>query len=124
MHQCVKCGATYEDGSEELLKGCSNCLGKFFLFSKKEETKEQLKSLSQEDKEKIEADVREIVGKQLEDDTPVILDLESINIKKPGQFEIDIRNLFDKEPLIYKMEDGKYIIDIASSFKKISRDKP
>ncbi|MBS3143917.1 hypothetical protein J4446_03535, partial [Candidatus Woesearchaeota archaeon] len=30
-HQCVRCGNMYEDGSEEILKGCS-CGSRFFFF--------------------------------------------------------------------------------------------
>ena len=53
-----------------------------------------------------------------EPEKPVILDLESVRVIRPGQFEIDIVNLFSKRrPLIYKLEEGKYIIDLAASFK-------
>ena len=52
----------------------------------------------------------------IEDEEPVILDLESVRVIKPGKFEIDIVNLFRKDrPLIYKLEEGKYIIDLAST---------
>ena len=47
----------------------------------------------------------------------VILDFESIRALRPGKFEIDIRHLFKGEPLVYKMAEGKYIIDIPSSFQ-------
>ena len=53
-----------------------------------------------------------------EEDIPVILDLESIKVIRPGKFELDVVNLFDKKrPLIYKLEEGKYIIDLASTLK-------
>jgi predicted nucleic acid-binding Zn-ribbon protein len=45
------------------------------------------------------------------------LDLESIRVIRPGKFEIDLINLFTKKrPLIYKLEEGKYIIDLSTSF--------
>lgn len=66
------------------------------------------------DKEEVEEDVREMIG--VEEDYPVILDLESIRVVGPGKFEVDVVNLFSKKrPLIYKLEEGKYIIDIAST---------
>ena len=34
-HQCVRCNAFFEDGADEILKGCS-CGGKLFFFVKKE----------------------------------------------------------------------------------------
>ena len=47
---------------------------------------------------------------------PVILDIESVRAVGEGKFEIDVANLFSKKrPLIYKLEEGKYIIDLASS---------
>ena len=54
---------------------------------------------------------------------PVILDLESIRALGEGKFEIDVSNLFDrKRPLIYKMEEGKYIIDLAATLKQSMKD--
>jgi len=54
----------------------------------------------------------------IEDEEPVILDLESVRVLKPGKFQIDIVNLFRKDrPLIYKLEEGKYIIDLASTLE-------
>ena len=53
-HQCVRCNTFYEDGSKELLKGCS-CGGKLFFFIKKEKL-EEMKKITDEvkltDKEK------------------------------------------------------------------------
>ena len=75
------------------------------------------------DKVKIEKDVREIIGIAEQEDIPVILDLESIRVIKPGKFEIDVVNLFNKKrPLIYKLEEGKYIIDLASTLKLSARE--
>lgn len=118
-HQCVKCSKVYPDGTKDILKGCPSCGGLFFFFIKQEnleQIKEEVTNLSEEDKEQIEKDVMEIIGEDIDKDMPVILDLESIRILKPGKFEIDIRHLFNKEPLIYKMEDGKYVIDVVTSF--------
>jgi len=118
MHQCIKCNKVFEDGSQNLLKGCSNCGSKFFFFIKKEhmpQAEEELEKLTEEEKEKIEQDIFDMIG--IEDDKPVVLDFESIRALKPGKFEIDIRHLFKREPLVYKMADGKYFIDIPSTFQ-------
>ncbi len=123
-HQCVKCNTFYEDASQELLKGCSNCGGKFFFYLKKadvERAKELTVSLSPEDREQIEKDVLDILGEEIEYDHPVFLDLESIRILKPGEYELDIVNLFKGKPLVYKLEDGKYVIDLLSTFN--AKDK-
>jgi len=131
-HQCVHCGKVYPDASKELLAGCS-CGSHFFYFIKKEyyekinkevigelaeEIQSKIEEINKLDKVKIEKDVREMIGISEQEDIPVILDLESVRVLKPGKYEIDIVNLFNKKrPLIYKLEEGKYIIDLASTLK-------
>lgn len=124
-HQCVRCNKIYEEGSSELLKGCANCGGKFFFLIKKqhlEEVREEVEKLTTEEREKIQQDVFDIVGTKLEEDKLVVLDLESIRVLKPGKFEIDIVNLFKGKPIIVKIEEGKYIIDLAGTFQQIKRN--
>lgn len=121
-HQCVRCNKIYEDASSEILKGCGSCGGKFFFFVKKEALKqvqEATASLTKEDKARIERDVLDIIG--YEEDKPVILDLASVNILKPGKFELDLVRLFKGEPMVYRLEEGKYVIDIAETFKNLKK---
>jgi len=119
-HQCVRCGKFYPDGSKELLTGCS-CKGKFFFYIKKDDINRAKKltvDLSKEDKKQIEKDVKEIIGDQVEDDQPIVLELENIKILKPGKYELDLVDLFKGKPLVYKLEDGKYMIDLVGMFAK------
>ena len=119
-HQCVRCNTFYPDASKELLEGCSKCGGKFFFYVKQEfikKAEEFTENLTKQDKERIERDVTKIIGTEFEDDRPIVLDLENINIAGPGKFEIDLMHLFKGEPLVYKVENGKYVIDLASSFQ-------
>jgi len=123
MHQCVRCNKIYPDASNEILKGCSDCGGKFFFFIKKEaleQVKEATSHLTNEDKIKIEQDVLDIIG--YEEDKPIILDLASVNILKPGKFELDLVRLFKGEPMVYRLEEGKYVIDIAETFKNVKKN--
>ncbi|MFC1696833.1 Zn-ribbon domain-containing protein [Nanoarchaeota archaeon] len=118
-HQCVRCGIMYNDTSIEIIEGCP-CGAKLFFYIKKKalEKQEELPQLSKKEKVQIEKDVLDIIGQE-EPDKPVILDIESIKIIKPGKFELDLVQLFNKkQPLVYKLEDGKYVIDIAESFSK------
>ena len=65
------------------------------------------------DKKQVEKDVREIL--EIEDEEkPVILDLESVRVLNPGKFEIDIVSLINKRPIIFKIQEGKYIIDLST----------
>ncbi|MBI4453793.1 hypothetical protein HY636_04065 [Candidatus Woesearchaeota archaeon] len=120
-HQCVRCNNMYDDGSSEILNGC-NCGGKLFFYVKKEalEKKQQQLKLSTEEQQQIEKDVCDIIGVDKDDlEHPVILDLETIQIMQPGKFHVDLVKLFNKKnPLVYKLEEGKYVIDLAESFKR------
>jgi len=124
-HQCVKCSTFFDDGAQELLKGCS-CGGKLFFFIKQSKLNDMKKmseeiNLSRKDREQIENDVFDLVGSEIDRDHPVILDIEAIKVLKPGKYELDLVHLFKKEPLIFKLEDGKYMIDLVQSFDKFKK---
>jgi len=124
-HQCVHCGKIYAAGSEELLKGCSNCGGHFFFYIRDDQVKKLQENpieIPEEEKETIEKDIREMAG-ITDTNAPVILDIESVRAIGSGKFEIDLINLFRKDrPLIYKLEEGKYIIDLASTLSQNMKD--
>ncbi len=118
-HQCVRCNAFFKDGSKELLEGCSVCTGKFFFYVKQEnlpKVQEITKGLTIEDKQRMEEDVIKIMGDDFEEEKPVILNVENIKILGPGKFEIDLVDIMRGRPLVYRLEDGKYYIDVPSTF--------
>lgn len=120
-HQCVRCGTFYDDGATEILKGC-RCGAKLFFYIKKDKLEQAKKvqesvKLTEKDKVQMEKDVFDLVGSDIDRDEPVVLDLEAIRIKKPGQYELDLVHMFKGEPIIFKLEDGKYMIDVVESFK-------
>lgn len=119
-HQCVHCSKIIEAGSKEILEGCNSCNGKFFFYIRDEQVEEIKKSqeipipeFQTIDKKRVEEDVRSIL--KIEDENkPVILDLESIRVMGPGKFEIDIVSLINRKPIVFKLQEGKYLIDIES----------
>lgn len=121
-HQCVRCNKFYDDGSEEILKGCS-CGGKLFFFIRKEKLEKQKKiaeNLTEDEKKQIEEDIHELAD--IEDpDAPVVLELESVNVKQQGKFELDLVRLFKGDPLIFRLQEGKYIIDVAETFRRMRK---
>ena len=122
-HQCVRCNKFYEDGAKEILKGCL-CGARLFFYIKKErleESKKITENLTKEEKKEVEKDVLDLVDLDMTKEKPIVLDLESIKIMKPGKYELDLVRMFKGEPLIFKLEEGKYIIDIPESFKKIKK---
>ncbi len=122
-HQCVRCNTFFKDGSIEILKGCT-CGSKLFFFVKDIEKLKQkeLPQLDEYEQKRIEEDVKQIIGVE-ELQKPVILDLENVNIEHHGKFEIDIVKLFKGDPIVYKTGDGKYVIDLATTFKNFKKKK-
>jgi predicted nucleic acid-binding Zn-ribbon protein len=125
-HQCVHCGKIYPAGSRDLLDGCRECGSHFFFFIRDEQLarmkEQQEQPILIENQKEVEKEIRELAG-ITEEDTPVILDIESVRVSGDGKFEIDLVNVFNKKrPLIYKIEEGKYIIDLASTLKGNIKD--
>jgi len=122
-HQCVRCGNLFEDGDNALLKGC-DCGARLFFFIKKEKLKqvqEATDKLTVKEKEQIEKDVFDLVGSEIDKKDPVVLDLETIRILKPGKYELDLVHLFKKDPLVFKVGEGKYMIDLIASFAGLKK---
>jgi len=131
-YKCIHCSKIFDDGSKEVLTGCSGCGRKFFFYIKKEKLEalgalgaggagaseaEQIMEFTPHEKEKIEKDVREIAG-IADEEAPVFLDLESVKILKEGKYLLDLGKLFAGKPQVYQLEDGKYIIDFSVLGKK------
>jgi len=122
----VKCSKIISAGSKELLEGCSECHSRFFFYVREEQLeklRDKIIEIPEKDKKQIEQDIRAIAGIE-EEDTPVILDFESVRVTGEGKFELDLTNLFNKKkPLVYKLEEGKYLIDIARTLNQAVIDK-
>lgn len=121
-HQCVRCGEMYDDGAAEILQGCP-CGSKLYFYIRKEkleEAKNMAIGLSKKDKQQIEKDVFDIIGDSVKDgDDTIVLDFESIRAIKPGIFELDLINLFNKKnPLVFQVGEGKYMIDVPGTFDR------
>lgn len=120
-HKCVRCGTVYPDTGPEILKGCGKCHSHYFFFFKDEDILEkETEKLTPLEREEIIKDIEEVIPSV---EKPVVLDLESIRILGSGKFEIDLVSLFKRKPIIYKLEEGKYFIDLASTFQLLSREK-
>lgn len=100
-HRCTKCGKLYADGDMRLLNGCE-CGNNKFLYVPKE--KEAVKP--------------EEVAKELKKEL-LRFGIESIRIIAPGQYEINLEKLLEREEIIIALEeDGRYIIHLPSLLKK------
>lgn len=130
-YRCVHCSRIYEDGSKEIMEGCSECKSRLFFYIKEEKLKQILEAekkgeeapeLSNKEKKQMEEDVREITGMQ-DSDSPVFLDFESVAVIKPGKYFIDLQKLFSpNKPRVYRLEDGRYIVDLSAVKGQESKD--
>jgi len=122
-HQCVRCNTFYDDGDEVVLKGCSCGAKLFFYIKDPKKIREQIvPEIPKSEIRRIEEDIKEMIGVE-KIERPVILDLENIRIGGHGKYEIDLVKLFKGDPLVYKLEEGKYMIDVASSFSALRKKK-
>ena len=116
----------YDDGSDAILTGCT-CGAKLFYFIRKQaldaKTKQQTEipqlDLPNGDRAQIEEDIYDIIGDEIDKNLPVVLDVESVRVSEQGKFELDLVHLFNKkQPLVYKLEEGKYMIDLPASLNR------
>jgi predicted nucleic acid-binding Zn-ribbon protein len=124
MHQCLNCGAVYED-IRELENGCKMCGGRRFYFAESPLDEEARKDIKQKKPSGI--------AKVMVDDTRLEKWIEArvepeterrgiIEIKGKGSYEIDIEALLDSKPIIVE-KDGSYLIYLPSLFDSLKRGR-
>lgn len=122
-HQCVRCGQLYGNGAKEILSGC-NCGCRVFFFVKKEKLDNAKalidKDLDKNQKSQVEKDVLNMVDLN-KDDLPVVLDFETVRVLEPGKYQLDLVKLFNGESLVFRLEEGKYVVDISETFKRFNK---
>ncbi len=145
-HQCLKCGKVFEDGSASILKGCPECGGKKFFYTKKplsEKERQKLLDESNVDLESIGDIIRARVDEKKEEwlriepkNVKEILheierkrkevaknisehkgDVESISVEGRGKYRINLKKLMDDESIIIQ-KDGSYMIHLPSLLTK------
>lgn len=126
-HECVKCGEVYGDAAKEILSGCK-CGSRFFFYIRQEKyeklkqrSKEVRSILGKQEVQEMERDVRALLPKKFKPDETVVLDIETIRMTKPGKYEIDVMELFRGKPIIIKIAEGKYLIDLESAFESTKK---
>ena len=137
-HQCLKCGKIFEEGSSKVLKGCSECGGNRFFFTKKPLDEKEREEINNKTSKDINLKVLDILGIDQSDIIDKKGKWKSIKpndvrkalknqIKKESEIKIisdsniiskeeNISEIFqskDKKPETINIEKpGKYVIDI------------
>ncbi|MCS7121270.1 MAG: Zn-ribbon domain-containing protein [Archaeoglobaceae archaeon] len=110
-HRCTKCEKTYADGDIRILKGC-DCGNNRFIYVPKEPKERKIFDF-EEVKDKKEISFKEIG-----------FGIESIKIIAPGQYEINIEKLLERDEIVIALqENGRYIIHLPSLLKKKKGEK-
>jgi len=108
-HQCLKCGKVFEEGSAQLLKGCPDCGGNRFFF-----TKEPLNEVEREAiTEKVGKDINTTIMELIGDQSDGIIDKSGSWVKIKAK---DLRKAVEKQINDEKkVADTKEDIDIITN---------
>ena len=110
-HQCLKCGKVFEEGSAQLLKGCPDCGGNRYFFTKEPLDEKQRNKITEKVGKDINTAIMELMGSQ-EDE---VIDKSGNWIKiKPK----DVRKAMKK-----RLEEGKIVPDSKENIEIITDDK-
>ena len=112
-HQCLKCGKTFEQGSSQLLKGCPECGGNRFFFTKEPLDEKQRQKITEEVGKDINETLIEIMGSEGEK----IVDKSGkwVNIKPKDIRKAMEKHLSEKKEKI--IPDNKENVDILTDEK-------
>jgi len=115
-HQCVSCGTIYEDNAPELLSGCK-CGRKLFFFLKNGNGK-KIAKLTKAKREQIEEEAKEILNENEENE---ISELDCVKVLGKGKYSISLDEVFHKVPVVYKLDNGRFIIDVEEGLKQAKK---
>ena len=103
IHECVRCGARYNDFSNEILKGCK-CGSRLFRFKKSDSPKgEKAQPLQVSAAQGVEE--------------------HSVTEIDSGKYAIDLEYLFNKRSIVTPVGDGAFSVDIGRAFKRPRKKK-
>lgn len=134
-HRCVKCGKEYKDASFEVLKGCEQCGGKKFLYTRVQPAGEPARKPARSAKAGApepsvpvtDTGKKPVVPEKKVDSHPAPEGdrVESIRIVSPGTYELNISKMAESdERVVATGGDGSYMVDLISMMKPRRRKKP
>ena len=112
-HKCVRCGKEYEDGSAELMKGCS-CGARVFVYSKPEQGAPVI--ATEEDARALEKELEPMAR-----DKPVSIqwNVENVRVLEKGLYELDVKSLMQGDPIVVKTDKEVYFVRFPALKKKV-----
>lgn len=119
-HQCLKCGRVFEEGSSQLLKGCLDCGGNRFFFTKEPLNEKERTSITEKVGKDINSAILELMGNQSKD----IIDQSGnwVNLKPKDVRKVIEQHLPEQKKIVPdKKEDIEIITD--DSYRKAAIEK-
>ena len=114
-HQCLKCGKIFEEGSSQLLKGCPDCGGNRFFFTKKPLGEKERDVITRKVGKDINTKLVDILGGETSD---IIDNSGKLITMKPK----DVRKVFEKH-IPERVKRKKKAPDKKEDVYFISNDK-
>jgi predicted nucleic acid-binding Zn-ribbon protein len=131
-HKCTKCGREYRDGSTEILKGCTSCGNKKFLYVREEERNrdmldeksiEEIAHERQEQVLEVKPDKVDRAGKKAKF-VEMHDRVETVRILTPGSYELNLEKMAKSDERIVRVNgEGTYRIDLLSMAPKKKRSR-
>lgn len=108
-HQCLKCGLVFEEGSSQLLKGCPDCGGNRFFYTKKPLSEKERYDITEKVRKDINSAIMELMGSQ-EDE---VIDKSGNWVKiKPKDVRKAMEKRLEKEKIVpFNKESIEIITD-------------
>ena len=123
-HQCLKCGKVFQEGSAQLLKGCPDCGGNRFFFTKEPLDEGQRKKITEKVGNDINSKILELMGPEGEkfvDKSGNWVDVKPKDVRKAMEKHLTSNERVkpDKKEDIEKINDSSYRIE---NIKKIENE--
>jgi len=112
-HQCLKCGKIFDENSSQLLKGCPNCGGTRFFFTKEPLSEEERRDIA----EKLDDDIREKIVKLMRGRESIKFFDKKLTI--PRHSEIGEKEIDSKSVNIANEEDIEKLIEDDEARRKL-----
>jgi len=106
-HQCLKCGLVFEEGSAQLLKGCPECGGNRFFFTKEPLDEKQRSDITEKVGKDLNTAIMELMDSQGKD----VVDKQGNWVKiKPKDVRLAMEKQLGKEKVVANSKENIDII--------------
>jgi predicted nucleic acid-binding Zn-ribbon protein len=126
-HQCLKCGRIFEEGSSQLLKGCPDCNGNRFFFTKEPLDEKERNSITEELGQNINTVITDLINKNnnnnIFDKSGNWLNIKPKDVRKafqhhlPNKTKNNNKSSEEKKDIL-QITDDKYRVEKIEKLKK------